>query len=58
MKTLSTLDLISLIGGWIDPVECARVQREALALQEKGADDGAWEVWMAEYDKYCGGSNV
>ena len=32
MKEISKLQLISLTGGWIDPVKCQEVQEEAAEL--------------------------
>ena len=62
MKEISKLQLISLTGGWIDPVKCQEVQEEAAELPhcESPDDHGydQWEKWLERYDKYCGGSNI
>lgn len=50
MKELKKEQLISLMGGWLDPEECKKLQEKAC---EYDKDSPEWDDWVDDFEKYC-----
>lgn len=49
MKKINSKKLSSLLGGWFDDKECARIQ----AKVPQSADSPEWDNWLQDFDRYC-----